>query len=233
MHIGLIGGIGVAATFVYYARLVAAIEALGAVPEITIVHARAADLVRNNREDDRAAQVALYVPLLERLQAAGVECAAITSIGGHFCFEETLARSPLPLVSAIDPLDGWFASEGLSRVGLLGTRIAMASRLYGGLQRTEAVVLEEELDLLGSTYTDTAIAGACTPEQRAYFLDAGARLVRDQGAEAVVLAGTDLGLAFDGAATDYRVVDALDVHVDVLARLAAGALTLEAAARLP
>ena len=233
MHIGLIGGIGVAATLVYYARLVAAIEALGAVPEVTIVHARAADLVRNNREDDRAAQVALYVPLLERLQAAGAECAAITSIGGHFCFEETLARSPLPLVSAIDPLDAWFADEGLSRVGLLGTRIAMASRLYGGLRQTDAVVLEKELDTLGSTYTDTAIAGACTPEQRAYFLDAGARLVRDRGAEAVVLAGTDLGLAFDGQVTDYRVVDALDVHVDVLARLGAGQLTLAAAARLP
>lgn len=232
MHIGLIGGIGVAATRVYYTRLVAAIEALGGVPEITIVHARAGDLVRNNREDDRAAQVALYLPLLERLRDAGADCAAITSIGGHFCFDETRARSPLPLVSAISPLDAWFAGEGLTRVGLLGTRIAMASRLYGALERTEAVVLEDELDALGTTYTDTAVAGACTPEQRAYFLDAGARLVRDQGAEAVVLVGTDLGLAFDGEVTDYRVVDALDVHVEVLARLGAN-LDARADARLP
>ena len=82
MHIGLIGGIGVAATRVYYTRLVAAIEALGGVPEVTIVHARAGDLVRNSRVDDRAAQVALYLPLLERLRDAGADCAAITSIGG-------------------------------------------------------------------------------------------------------------------------------------------------------
>ena len=62
---------------------------------------------------------------------------------------------------------------------------------------------------------------------REMFLDAGARLVRDLGAEAVVLAGTDLGLVFDRAKTDYRVIDALDVHVDVLARLATGDLSLE------
>lgn len=34
------------------------------------------------------------------------------------------------------------------------------------------------------------------------------------------MAGTDLNLAFDGQHTDYPVVDALDVHVDVLTRLA-------------
>jgi aspartate racemase len=46
-------------------------------------------------------------------------------------------------------------------------------------------------------------------------------MVEDQGAEAVVLAGTDLGLAFTrGVDPGYRVVDALDVHVAVLADLA-------------
>ena len=42
------------------------------------------------------------------------------------------------------------------------------------------------------------------------------------GADAVVLAGTDLNLAFDGQVTDYRVIDALDVHVQLLADLATG-----------
>ena len=51
-------------------------------------------------------------------------------------------------------------------------------------------------------------------------------MVRDQGAEAVVLAGTDLGLAFDGHDAGYPVIDALDVHVAVLADLATGTRTL-------
>jgi aspartate racemase len=57
-------------------------------------------------------------------------------------------------------------------------------------------------------------------------MDAGRRTVRDQGAEAVILAGTDLGLAFDGHDAGYPVIDALDVHVGVLADLATGRTTL-------
>ena len=45
-------------------------------------------------------------------------------------------------------------------------------------------------------------------------------LVAAQGAEAIVLAGTDLNPAFDGQSPGYEVIDALDVHVALLADLA-------------
>jgi aspartate racemase len=48
----------------------------------------------------------------------------------------------------------------------------------------------------------------------------------EAGAEAIVLAGTDLNLAFDGQETGYPVIDALDVHVALLADLAAGRASL-------
>ena len=99
MHIGLIGGIGVAATVVYYQRLATAVAAKGKELDLTIVQADAPTLVKNNREDNRAAQAEIYARLIDRLKAAGAECAAITSLGGHFCFDETLALSSLPLVS--------------------------------------------------------------------------------------------------------------------------------------
>jgi aspartate racemase len=105
----------------------------------------------------------------------------------------------------------------------------MRTGLYGMLERTEAVVLDDEIETLGQAYQDMAVAGSCTPAQRRQFLDAAARLVRDRGADAVVLAGTDLNLAFDGQETDYPVIDALDIHVDVLARLATGQTDLRTA----
>jgi aspartate racemase len=46
------------------------------------------------------------------------------------------------------------------------------------------------------------------------------------GAEAIVLAGTDLNLAFDGQDPGYPVIDALDVHVDLLADVATGKVEL-------
>ncbi len=226
MHLGLIGGIGVAATLVYYQRLTAAVNRIGGTLDLTIVHADVQTLIRNNRADDRVAQAQAYAPLLDRLKAAGCDAAAITSLGGHFCFDETEALSPLPLVSAVKPLDHAFAARGFARVGLLGVRGVMQSRLYGQLQQTEAVVLDTDIEVLGQTYQDMAVSGLCTAEQRALFLDAGARMVRDLGAEAVVLAGTDLNLAFDGQDPGYEVIDALDIHVDLLAQLATDRIAL-------
>ena len=229
MHIGLIGGIGVAATMVYYQRLSAALAARELPLELTIVQAQARDLVRNNLADERVAQAQIYAPLIDRLRAAGADCAAITSLGGHFCYDETLALSSLPLISAVKPLDAFFVAEGIGKVGLLGTQVVMRTKLYGQLGQTEAVALEDEIQPLGQTYLDMALSGLCTDAQRDIFLDAGQRMVTRMGADAIVLAGTDLNLAFDGQSPDYRVIDALDVHVDVLARLAADEMTLEEA----
>ncbi|MFN3260860.1 MAG: aspartate/glutamate racemase family protein [Pikeienuella sp.] len=224
MHIGLIGGIGVAATIAYYRRLTAAMAARGKRLELTIAHAEVQDLARNNAADDRAAQAAIYARLIDRLKAAGAECAAITSIGGHFCYAETQALSSLPLVSAVAPLDEHFAAAGLRRVGLLGVEGVLRSRLYGALRRTEAVI-PHDIGAVGAAYRETAISGACDEARRAFFFAEGRKLI-DAGAEAVILAGTDLGLAFDGRDAGYPVIDALDIHVDLLARIAAGETAL-------
>ncbi|MEX0351268.1 MAG: aspartate/glutamate racemase family protein [Paracoccaceae bacterium] len=222
MHIGLIGGIGVAATVAYYQKLAAAMAKRGKPLELTIVQAETSTLIANNTNDRREEQARVFAPLIDRLKAAGADCAAITSLGGHFCFAETQALSSLPLVSAVEPLDEYFAAQGLGTVGLLGTRVVMKTKLYGQLARTRAVALEDDIDQLGQSYLDMAVAGACSDAQRALFLEAGRRLIDENGAEAVVLAGTDLNLAFDGQDPGYPVIDALDVHVDILAALAAG-----------
>ncbi|MGV6803302.1 MAG: aspartate/glutamate racemase family protein [Ruegeria sp.] len=229
MHIGLIGGIGVAATVVYYQRLSAAVAERGVPMELTIVHADVQELIRNNLADERDAQARVFARLIDRLKAAGADCAAITSLGGHFCYEETVPLASLPLVSAVKPLDAYFAAQGFETIGLLGTRVVMRTKLYDQLARTRAVALEDEIESLGQTYQDMAVAGICTDQDRALFLDAGRRMVDDLEADAIVLAGTDLNLAFDGEKPGYTVVDALDVHVDLLARLAGDELTLEEA----
>lgn len=223
MHIGLIGGIGPAATISYYQRLCARMRQLNAPLELTIVQADVHTLIRTNLADLRDEQAAIYAELIQRLKAAGAECAAITSLGGHFCFDETAKLSVLPLISAVEPLDDDFAGEGIHRVGLLGTRVVMRTRLYGQLKKTAAVACDDDIDRLGQLYQDVAVSGVCTNEQRDVLFAAGRRMVDEQGAEAIVLAGTDLNLAFDGVHDPgYRVIDALDVHVALLADLASG-----------
>ena len=220
MHIGLIGGIGVAATIVYYQRLTKAVAARGAGRlDLTIAHGDIQELIRNNLADRREEQAAAFLPLVERLKRAGCDYVALTSLGAHFCFAELETRSPVPLISGVAPLDAYFASQGIGKIGLLGTRVVMRTRLYGQLAQTQAIALDAEIETIGQTYQDVAVAGICATAQRALFLDAGRRMMAT-GAEAIVLAGTDLNLAFDGQEPGYPVIDALDVHVAALADLA-------------
>lgn len=227
MHIGLIGGIGVAATVAYYQRLTAAMRERDSKLELTIVHAHVFDLIRTSIADLREEQALVYQGLIARLQAAGADCAAITSLGGHFCFDETAAISTLPLVSAIAPLDAYFAANGMHKVGLLGTEIVMRTRFFGQLDQTETVVPPSDLVALGQVYQNMATSGVCTDTQRQTFFDAGREMIENQGADAVILAGTDLDLAFGGRDPGYPVVDALDVHVNVLADLASGRTAMD------
>lgn len=227
MHIGLIGGIGPAATLVYYDRLTRRVREAGGRLELTIVQADVRDLIANVTADRREEQARIYARLIDRLRDAGADCAAITSIGGHFCFPETKRLASLPMVSSIAPLDDHFAGLGLGRIGLLGTEVVMRTRMYGQLVRTEAVA-PDDVERLGTLYQYIAVSGACTADQRATLIEAGRQMVEDQGADAVVLAGTDLGLVFDGSVDPgYPVIDALDVHVALLADLALDRRTLD------
>jgi aspartate racemase len=224
---GRVGGIGIAAAVIYYQRLAAAMTARGeAKLDLTIVHGDIHELIRNNLADRREEQARAFLPLLQRLADAGSGCAALTSLGAHFCFAELAAISPLPLVSGVAPLDAYFAERGIRRIGLLGVRGVVRTRLYGQLAQTEAFALDDEIETIGQAYQEMAVTGVCQPAQRDLFIGAGRRMMA-AGAGAIVLAGTDLNLAFEGQETGYPVIDALDVHVALLADIAAGRRTLD------
>ena len=55
MHIGLVGGIGPAATDYYYRGLIAAAAEKGFTLELTMVHAEAPILIKNQAAGDAAA----------------------------------------------------------------------------------------------------------------------------------------------------------------------------------
>jgi aspartate racemase len=217
MQIGLIGGIGPAATDVYYRRLIATAAARGAALDLTMAHADTATLLGNLAAHDVAAQVAIYTRLTARLAAAGAGCVAITSIAGHFCIEAFKPVSPLPVIDMIAAVSAAMAGHGLRRLGILGTRTVMASHFYGGIAGVEIMPPEgTALDAVHEAYVTMAAAGVVTGPQRAVFLAAGQAMLA-QGAEAIMLGGTDLALAFDAADAPFTLVDCLGLHVEAIA----------------
>lgn len=220
MHIGLIGGIGPAATVAYYTRLVQAFKEAGLPIELTIDHADISILAANAGGGHRNRQAQIFAGHVDRLKGAGCDVAMITALTGHFCFRETRELCSLPLIDGTEIIDRYCEEQGIGVLGLLGSPPVLASHLFGLLKIPKTVVPQSGLDELGETYMEVAGSGKCSEASRRKFFAAGADMIRNQGAEAVLLAGTDLGLAFDGQDTDFKVIDALDLHVKELMALA-------------
>ena len=219
MHIGLIGGIGPAATTFYYRHLVRSHGEAGRPLELTMVHADMNLLLRNMAESKAADQAEVFCNLTRRLQGAGADVVAITSLAGHFCVQEFERSSPLPVVNAIPAVRDALTKRGVSRVGLIGTRVVMASRFYGGLGNVDVVVPEG--DALAETdreYLALARAGQADARCRAFFAATAQRL-HAAGADVVLLAGTDLFLAFEGHDSSVPTIGCALTHVEALSSL--------------
>lgn len=216
MHIGLIGGIGPAATDFYYRGLIDRHVAAGTPLDVTICHADVREMSRNLMGKNPGRQAKIFAKLVERMEAAGAKAAAITSMGGHFCVKELVSISPLPVLNAIPEVDAALARKRLKKIGIIGTRIVMETKLYGGISSVEVVPTEgEDLDRVHSNYVEMATIGHVTDAQRQVFFDAGHRLIA-RGAEAIMLGGTDLFLAFAGHDPGFAVIDCADIHVDAI-----------------
>jgi aspartate racemase len=186
------------------------------------LHADVGELSRNAAAGDAQKQAQIFLKLVRRLASAGARAAAITSIGGHFCVTELSALSPIPILSAVPEIAERIRQKGLKTVGLLGTATVMRTRLYGGIASASVVVPEGDIDRVHRTYIAMALSGKVTDEQRAELFSIGQSLCRDQGAEVVLLAGTDLFLAFDGRACGFPVADCAEIHMDALHRASVG-----------
>jgi aspartate racemase len=221
MHIGLIGGIGPAATDFYHRGLIERHTASGIPLELTIAYADVREMSRNLANKDPGRQAEIFARLVDRLKAAGAAAAAVTSMGGHFCIKELEAISPLPMINAIPEVGAAVAGRRLRKVGILGTRTVMESRLYGGISSAEVVLPEEGeevLEQVHSAYVEMAMVGRVTDRQRRVFLTVGRHLCRERGAEAILLGGTDLFLAFAGQPPDFPLIDCADIHVEAIYR---------------
>jgi len=221
VHIGLIVGIGPAATDYYYRYLISALAQAGRDLTLTMAHADVPTLLRNQADGNVEAQAEIYRQLTDRLQRAGVEKVAVTSIGGHFCIDAFKPLSPVPVVDLLDVVKIEMKRRGLTRVGLLGTRVVMESQFYGVLDGVEVIPPADSLLEVHDAYVSMATAGIATPEHREVFMRVGKTLTSAYGCQSIMLAGTDLVLVFKkGQNFGFETFDCAEIHAEAIAKVA-------------
>ena len=213
MQIGLIGGIGPAATDFYYRTLIQKFASIDAKLEMTIVHADAPTLVKNLMSDNKDAQVEIYDRLTRRLKEAGANCVAITSIAGHFCIDNFREKSVLPVVDMLSCVEIEVRNRGYKKIGILGTKPVMESKFYSVITSAEVILPEGNLlEEVHKSYVDMATLGSANDQQRKVFESACNQFFKVNKVDAVMLGGTDLALVYHARNVDFKLVDSAEIH---------------------
>lgn len=222
-HFGLVGGLGVGATVLYYEAIAAACASRNIVPRLTMANAHAPTalaLVQAGRVSDLASYLAGFV---RELAAAGAGFFAIPAITPHICLADLKRHVTLPIVDLLEVTAQRLRDQRLSRIALLGTRFTIDSNLFGALGSFDLVrPADAEVDEIHRIYLGLATQGRITADDEAKLRELANTLCRRDRVEAIVLAGTDLNLVFNEANAGFPAVDCAAAHIDaIVAQMAA------------
>jgi aspartate racemase len=215
--LGLIGGLGAGATVYYYRKLLAAHEAQGRVPRMLIAHADV-NRARALAEENKREELAVYLNgLIKSMAAGGAEFTAIVAATPHICAAELTRISPLPLIDMVSEIAEAVRLRGLRRIALFGTRSTVESRMFGRLGVGVVMPKPDEIDFIHSTYLDV-LYDRSTPAQIDRLRELAHTLVTRDGAESVLLAGTDLTMVMNEDNAGFPTIDCARVHIDAIVR---------------
>lgn len=216
-HFGLVGGLGVGATVLYYQGIAAACAERNIVPRLTMANAHAPTalaFVQSGRIEDLATYLAGFV---RELAAAGASFFAIPAITPHICLTALKRQTTLPIIDILEVTAQRLRDRRLSRVALFGTKFTIDGSLFGVLDAFDVVRPgDDEVDEIHRIYLQLATRGQISAEDEAKLRDLAHTLCRRDRVEAIVLAGTDLNLVFSEANAGFPAVDCAGAHIEAI-----------------
>jgi aspartate racemase len=152
------------------------------------------------------------------LEQAGAAFAMLTAVTPHTVAEQVESAIGIPLLHIADATGAAIRAAGLQRVGLLGTRYTMelgffAERLQKRFGIEVMVPPEAQRTALHRIIIDELTLGVVRPELKAALLQLAADLGA-RGAEAVVVACTELPLLAEMDAYPMPAFDVVRLHAE-------------------
>ncbi|QCI64729.1 aspartate/glutamate racemase family protein [Phreatobacter stygius] len=156
----------------------------------------------------------------EGLEEGGASCVALTAVTAHRVFDVLAKQVRVPCLHVLDPVGPFLKQRGCRRVGVLATGFAAGQDFFddhlaragvGAVLRPDAADQAVIDDIIENQLTRGMVTAAARQA-----IDAVGERLRQRGADAILLACTELPLLYQDGAAPADVVDAVALHVNAL-----------------
>jgi aspartate racemase len=225
--IGLLGGMSWESTLTYYRAINEGVkQRLGGLHSAKIVlYSLDFDPIEKlQQRGDWEATGQILARAAQRIEAGGADFLLICTNTMHKVADQVAAAVTIPLLHIADATGEALNKAGVKRVGLLGTAFTMEQDFYKG-RLTQKYGLEvrvpdanDRLKVHDVIYKELCL-GVIKPQAKQAYIDIVDRLAQ-QGAEAVILGCTEIGLLIKQADTAVQLYDTTFIHAEKAVELA-------------
>lgn len=225
--IGLLGGMSWESSLEYYRAINQGVkQALGGFhsAKVVLYSVDFAEIEQFQQQNDWQSAAKVLQQAAHSLQVAGAECIVICTNTMHNVAEQVSAGLQIPLLHIADATATELVNAGIHSVGLLGTNFTMEQAFYKErlIERYGLNVLipnEADRYIIHQVIYQELCLGKITAESKAEYL----RIIHslaEQGAEAVILGCTEIGLLVQQVDTSVKLFDTTTIHAQAAVEFA-------------
>jgi len=217
--IGLLGGMSWESTVAYYRLLNEAVKAKRGKlhsAKILMYSVDFEEIVELKHKGDWTKIGQILAKAAANLEKAGADCLLLATNTIHKVADDITVSTSIPFIHIADATADAIKQSGISRVGLLGTRFTMEEAFYKDRlihQHGLAVQVPsgEERDFVHNVIYDELCLGEIRVGSRDRYRIIIQHLV-DNGAEAVILGCTEIGLLVKPEDSPVPLFDTTEIH---------------------
>jgi len=219
--IGLLGGMSWESTVGYYRSINEGVKSsLGSLhsAKIAMVSVDFDPIAKLQHEGDWEETGRLLAEAARGIQAAGADFLLICTNTMHKVAPQIEGAIDIPILHIADATADVLLQKGIKTVGLLGTAFTMEQDFYKGrlIDKHGINVLvpnEEDRGIVHDIIYQELCLGKQTADSRAEYVRIIGGLA-SQGAEAVILGCTEIGMLVNQSDTDVMLLDTTAIHAE-------------------
>ncbi|MBU2874321.1 aspartate/glutamate racemase family protein [Marinobacter salexigens] len=226
--IGLIGGMSWESTQTYYRLINQRVRAeLGGLhsAKLVLYSVDFAEIEALQHQGNWQATGDILESVAQSLESAGAEFLVLCTNTMHKVASQLERSVNAPLLHIADATANVLKKDGITCVGLLGTRFTMEQTFYIGRLQDHGIQVvvpnEPEREIVHSVIYNELCQGVVKPDSKAMYLDVVASLA-ERGAQGVILGCTEIGLLIQSSDTEVKLYDTTEIHAEQAVQYALG-----------